>query len=64
MLAVLFALFTGLGALLGLIFNSPWIGAGIGFLLPTIWCVATFLFLTVGFKFIDALFSTRAGGRR
>jgi hypothetical protein len=56
LIAVLFALFTGLGALIGLIFNAPLIGAGIGFLIPTIWCVAAFLFMSLGFTFLNALF--------
>jgi hypothetical protein len=56
LLAVLFALFTGLGALIGSIFGFAGTGALIGLAIPTIWCVAAALFFTAGFGFLNALF--------
>jgi len=44
LLIVLVALFTGLGAGIGLLFGHPAIGAGIGFLLPCVWILVVFLF--------------------
>jgi hypothetical protein len=56
LIAVLFALFTGLGALIGSIFGFTGTGALIGLAIPTIWCVAAFLFMSLGFTFLNALF--------
>lgn len=62
LIAIVFALFTGLGALIGSIFGAAGIGAGIGFLIPTIWCAVVALFFTAGFSFLNALLKTNRRG--
>lgn len=56
LIAVLFALFAGVGALIGSIFGAAGTGALIGLALPTIWFVVLALFFTAGFTFLNALF--------
>jgi sorbitol-specific phosphotransferase system component IIC len=55
LIAIVFALFTGIGSAVGSFFGAAMTGALIGFLIPCLWLAIMALFLMVGVSAIERL---------